>query len=113
MEPRLGLELSKKFKFYFNIFNSSRNLKASITLPKICQLSWVTHFQVYRPCLQVAHWNTHVNGANFVVNRHKTLVNTLKSQYTPFKLLYTAFLSARKVNKKPFFVQVLAKNVIL
>jgi len=34
---------------------------------------------MYRPCLQVAHQNERVNGANFIVNRHKTGVNTLKS----------------------------------
>jgi len=38
--------------------------------------------QVYCPCLHVVHWNTHVNGANFIVNCHKTRVNTLKSKYS-------------------------------
>jgi len=52
-------------------------------LPKIrrtiCQLSGVsTRFQVYCPYLQVVHRNTCVNGANFVMNRHKTHLNTLK-----------------------------------
>jgi len=37
------------------------------------------NFQVYCPYLHVAHWNTGVNGANFVVSYHKTLVNALKS----------------------------------
>jgi len=31
------------------------------------------------PCLHTAHGNTLVIGANFVVNCHKTRVNTLKS----------------------------------
>jgi len=29
------------------------------------------------PCLHVAHWNTRVYGTNFIINRHKTRVNTL------------------------------------
>jgi len=37
----------------------------------VCQLSGVsTRFQVYCPCLHLAHWNASVNGANFTVNRH-------------------------------------------
>jgi len=38
-----------------------------------------TRFQVYRPCPHVAHQNTRVNGANFVVNSHEARVNTLES----------------------------------
>jgi len=43
------------------------------SLPKIrhnvWQLSGVSiHFQVHRPCFQVVHWNTRVNGANFDIN---------------------------------------------
>jgi len=57
---------------------------AITSLPKIrhtvCQLSGVsTRFRVYHPCLYVAHRNTYVKGGNFVINCHKTLVNTLKS----------------------------------
>jgi len=39
----------------------------------VCQLSGVsTCFQVYYPCLRVAHWNTCVNGANLVKYCRKT-----------------------------------------
>jgi len=65
--------------------------KVWLPLPKIrhtlCQLSGVsTCFQVYRPCLHVAHQNRCVNGANFDLNRHKTHVN----RSTPFKRANTA-----------------------
>jgi len=55
------------------------------SLPKIryavCQNFQVNPpaFQVYCPCSHVAHRNTRVNGANFIEDRHKTRVNTLKS----------------------------------
>jgi len=42
---------------------------------------------VYFPCL---HQNTRVNGANFVVNSHKTLVKYLKIIVRPFKRACTA-----------------------
>jgi len=49
----------------------------NFALPKIrhnlCQL------YLSRACLHVAYRNTRANGANFVVNHHKTRVNTLKS----------------------------------
>jgi len=46
----------------------------------VYQLSGVSsRSQGYRTCLQVAHQNTLVHGANFIVICHKTLVNTLKS----------------------------------
>jgi len=81
-----------------------KNIKQMIlnlsTLPKIrhtvCQLSRCvsTRLQLYlyRLCLHVSHRNTRVNGANFVVNRNKTRVNTLKYG-TPFKRDYTALFS--------------------
>jgi len=37
---------------------------------------------VLGPGLHVAHRHTSASGANFVVNRHKTHVNTLKSKYS-------------------------------
>jgi len=40
-----------------------------------------TCFYLFCPCLHVAHQNTRANGENFVVNRHKTLVNTFKTYY--------------------------------
>jgi len=49
----------------------------------VCQISGVyTRFQVYHPCLHVAHRNSCVNGANFVINHYKTCVNTLKLLYS-------------------------------
>jgi len=49
-----------------------------------------TRFQLYQPCLHMAHRKTNANGANFVINCHKTRANTLKSQYS----IQTCFHSA-------------------
>jgi len=43
----------------------------------VCQLSGVSiWFHTYHPCLHLVDRNTRVYGANFIVNRHKTRVNT-------------------------------------
>jgi len=76
------------------------------SLPKIrhtvCQLSGVsTRFQVNCPGLHVAHWNTRGNSVNFVVNCHKTHINTLKSS---FKCACTALFwpwYLKKINQAP------------
>jgi len=36
--------------------------------------------------------NTHVNGANFILNCHNTLVNTLKSYYSIQTCIHSLFL---------------------
>jgi len=58
-------------------------LLSFITLPKtrltVHQISGLSaYFQVYCSLLQAAHQNTRVNGTNFVKNRHKKWVDTLK-----------------------------------
>jgi len=89
-------KFSWKLIFFLNrhkLWNSSDVIAVlhimtnKLTLPKIrytvCQLSGVpARFQVYSACLHVAHQNTSVNGANFIVNCHKTPVITLKSYYS-------------------------------
>jgi len=40
----------------------------------------------------VAHRKTRANGANFVVNRHKTFINTLKSKYSIQTCLHSLIL---------------------
>jgi len=84
------LALVKKYYEQENGIKPSKKEKLSgflaiLSLPKmrhtVCQLSGVsTRFQVYRPCLHLAHRNTHVNGANFVINSLKSSVNTFKTQ---------------------------------
>jgi len=70
----------------------------------VCQISGVsTCFQVYPPCLQVAHRNTHVNGTNFIVNCHKTRLNALKSEYSIQKCLHS-LIFGKDCTKKNFFL---------
>jgi len=63
---------------------TTQELKISLhSLPKIrhtvCQLSGVIHLLscVSTHILHLAHWNTHANGANFIINRHNTCEGTL------------------------------------
>jgi len=66
----------------------------------VCQLSGVSaRFQVYRPCLHVAHRNTRVNGANFILNRN---VNTLKSLQTCLHSLIFRWIS---YTSKPLYIE--------
>jgi len=68
------------FNFWLSDFPTKNKTHCVPTFRSILSLSDVSsRFQGYHPCLHVAHRNTHVNGANFVINHHETHVNTLKS----------------------------------
>jgi len=68
-------------------------------------------FYLSRPRLHLAHQNTCVNGANFVVNRHNTRKGALDFYYNPFKHEYTALFSVGLSKPNILFMKIFARFV--